>query len=88
MTDDKQWLDASILDPVYVDGVGSVFNLGGNFGTVFFRFLPVRSGGGIIYERSPVLYIVRPMSSLDPNDPIRGLLATQPAPGGLQHPLN
>jgi hypothetical protein len=63
--DDKMLADIAALDPVYVDGVGGVTNLGANFGTLFFRYVPVKTeNGGLLYERTPVLYVMRPRSSL------------------------
>jgi hypothetical protein len=62
--------DFACLDPVYVDGIAGVTNLGTNFGTVFFRYVPVKSeNGGMFYERTPVLYVVSPRSSLVCNSP-------------------
>jgi hypothetical protein len=55
--------DIAALDPVYVDGIAGLVNLGTNFGTVYFRFIPIKSENGLImYEKTPVLYLVRPRS--------------------------
>jgi hypothetical protein len=86
--DDMLLADVPCLDPVYVDGVAGVLNLGDNFGTVFFRFVPVKQDNGLIaFQRTPTLYMIRPTNSLEPNDPIRSLLAAQPVPGRTQFVL-
>jgi hypothetical protein len=56
--------DFAALDPIYVDGVAAVFNLGPNFATMFFRWAPVKCNGGVIYERTSSHVIVQPRSSL------------------------
>jgi hypothetical protein len=43
---DAAFADYAAIEPMYVDGVAGVFNLGTNFGTMFFRWTPVRSEGG------------------------------------------
>jgi hypothetical protein len=54
-----------VEEPICVDGIAGVFNLGVNFGTMLFRWVPVRSdGGGLTYERSPTLVLVQPRTSL------------------------
>ena len=61
MFDDRTLAEFSALDPVYVDGIAGVFNLGQNYSSVFFRWAPVRSDGGIItYEKVPVMVLVQP----------------------------
>jgi hypothetical protein len=54
------------LDPVYVDGrVGPLINLGDNFASRYFRWMPVHSESGVVlYKKVPALLLVRPMSSL------------------------
>jgi hypothetical protein len=57
--------DYAAIEPMYVDGVAGVFNLGANFGTMYFRWVPVRGdGGGITYERSPAFVMVQPRAPL------------------------
>ena len=34
---DANLADYAAIEPMYVDGVAGVFNLGANFGTMFFR---------------------------------------------------
>jgi hypothetical protein len=63
--DDEAMAEFAALDPVYVDGrLGPLINLGANFGTHYFRWVPVPSEKGIIYRKVPSLLLVRPMSSL------------------------
>ncbi len=58
---DRLLAEIPCLDPVYVDGILEFTALGTNFGTVYFRLVPVKSeNGGVIYERTPVLYLIRP----------------------------
>lgn len=53
--------DIAALDPTYVDGVLGLTNLGDNFGTVYFRYIPVKSERNlVVYEKVPVHYLVRP----------------------------
>jgi hypothetical protein len=62
---DANLADYAAIEPMYVDGVAGVFNLGANFGTMFFRWTPVRSEGGpVMFERSPGLVLVQPRSAL------------------------
>jgi hypothetical protein len=62
-TDDRLVADLACLDPIYVDGIilEGVANLGSNFTTPFFRWVPtVNANGVLVMERSPTLLIVRP----------------------------
>ena len=62
---DAAFADYAAIEPMYVDGVAGVFNLGANFGTMFFRWTPVRSEDGpVMFERSPGLVLVQPRSAL------------------------
>jgi hypothetical protein len=74
--------DCVCLDPVYVDGadVEGIVNLGTNFATPFFRWTPIVQGGRITFEKTPALYLVRPIASLDPRDPLVSLLRGQVPP--------
>jgi hypothetical protein len=57
--------DFACLDPTYVDGIAGVLNLGSNFSTLFFRWNPARTEGGVIaYERIPALVLMQPRSAL------------------------
>jgi hypothetical protein len=57
--------DFACLDPIYVDGIAGVLNLGSNFSTLFFRWAPKQSEGGIItFEKVPAMLIVQPRSTL------------------------
>jgi hypothetical protein len=62
---DAHLADYAAIEPMYVDGVAGVFNLGANFGTMFFRWTPVRSEDGpVMFERSPAFVLVQPRSAL------------------------
>jgi hypothetical protein len=57
--------DYAALDPVYVDGIAGVFNLGPNFSAMFFRWQPVRAENGVItYERAPAMVLIQPRAAL------------------------
>jgi hypothetical protein len=58
--------DIACLDPVYIDGIYSeaVMSTGANFMLPFFRFVPVKTESGIILQRTPVLLLICPHSSL------------------------
>jgi hypothetical protein len=78
--------DYAALDPVYVDGIAGVFNLGPNFSTVFFRYNPVRTDNGIIvYERTPTMLLIQPRSTLvcGRGCQINAMLEAQQAPSIL-----
>jgi hypothetical protein len=66
------------IDPVYVDGVATVLDLGPNFGTVYFRYVPVQSGGQIIYTKTPILYLVRPRASSVCRCELQPMIGTAP----------
>lgn len=53
--------DFACLDPVYVDGIAGIVNLGTNFAQCFFRWQIVSAGA---YERVPAVYLIRPRSSI------------------------
>ena len=78
MSDENDRLvpDFACLEPTYIDRVAGILNLGSNYATLFFRWIPVRDSetGVIKYERSPALYVVQPRSSMlcAPNCPSRG----------------
>ena len=62
---DANLADYAAIEPMYVDGVAGVFNLGANFGTMFIRWTPVRSEDGpVMFERSPAFVLVQPRSAL------------------------
>ena len=62
---DAHLADFAAIEPIYVDGIAGVFNLGPNFATLFFRWIPVKSEGGIIgYERAPAIVVTQPRSAL------------------------
>jgi hypothetical protein len=74
--------DFACLEPLYVDGIVSeaVVNLGTNFATPYFRWSPTMREGRIMLERVPALYVIRPIASLDPRDPLLSLLQKQMPP--------
>lgn len=53
------------LEPVYSDGVLGFMNYGQTFGTVYYRYVPVKvENGQILYEQVPFMNVVRPIASL------------------------
>jgi hypothetical protein len=75
--------DAACLDPIYADGIGGATNLGSNFGTIYFRWVPMRSESGLlVYEKAPALYVVMPKTSiLTPNGVLARMIeGPEPAP--------
>jgi hypothetical protein len=53
------------LDPVYVDGAAGLVDLGENFSTLLFRWVPTTSANGVLlYERQAAMVLVRPKSAL------------------------
>jgi hypothetical protein len=81
-SDDNLLNEFACLDPVYVDGVVTegVVSLGSNFATPFFRWVPTVRDGRVMFERTPALYVIRPIASLDPRDPLAVLLMGQKSP--------
>jgi hypothetical protein len=81
-SDDNLLNEFACLDPVYIDGVFTegVVSLGANFATPFFRWAPSMREGRVIFERTPALYMIRPIASLDPRDPLAVLLMGQRSP--------
>jgi hypothetical protein len=58
-----------------------VTNLGTNFTTPFFRWVPTTNENGVmVLERVAALLVVRPRSSLLPRSPLAALLDRQAAP--------
>jgi hypothetical protein len=54
--DERLLADFASLEPVYVDGVLGLVNLGGNFAAVHYRLVPVKSESAIIVmEKIPTL---------------------------------
>jgi hypothetical protein len=55
------------IDPIYVDGrLDPLVNLGANFATYYFRWIPVQSKTGeVLYKKTPALILIRPLASLD-----------------------
>lgn len=63
--DERLVADFGCVDPIYVDGVAGILNLGQNFGMLFYRMVPVCSeGGGIALQQAPAVYLVRPKASV------------------------
>jgi hypothetical protein len=74
--------DFACLDPVYVDDMAGVLNLGTNFQMLFHRWSP-RSDreGGVGFEKIPALSLILPRTSiLARNGLIASLLNMQAAP--------
>ena len=62
---DRLMADFACLDPVYVDGIAGLMNLGANFGTLYYRWKAVCSNrNGLVYEKQPALVIIRPKTSI------------------------
>jgi hypothetical protein len=81
--------DYAAIDPVYADGISGVLNMGVNFASMYFRWMPTKGeNGALMYEQSPCLVVVRPRASLlcGPGCAITAMLDSQPTPraGGRQ----
>ena len=64
-TDGDLLAEFSCLDPLYVDGIAGLVNLGDTFATCFFRWAAAKAEGGlIVQERMPAVYLVRPRASI------------------------
>jgi hypothetical protein len=62
---DRLLADFACLDPIYVDGVAAILNLGPNFQMLFFRWVPTRSEHGVVtMEKAPAASIIRPKNSI------------------------
>ena len=62
---DQLIADFACIDPVYVDGVAGLMNLGENFAALYFRWKMVGVGThGKLFERQPALVLVRPTTSV------------------------
>lgn len=63
--DERLMADFGCLDPVYVDGVAGVLNLGANFAMLFYRWAPMKQHGALVTcEQVPAVCIIRPRASL------------------------
>ena len=80
--EDRLINDFACIDPIYVDGLFTegVVSLGTNFATPYFRYTPTMRDGSLILERTPALYVIRPIASLDPRDLLAMLLKRQQTP--------
>jgi hypothetical protein len=72
-----------------LDGISGVLNMGDNFASMYFRWVPVKDeNGALMYEQSPAMVIVRPRASLlcGPGCTITAMLDSRPTPrvGGRQ----
>jgi hypothetical protein len=74
--------DFACLDPIYVDGIAGVLNLGENFGTLFYRWSAKLTSGVVSYERLPAMTLIRPRASLvcGPHSIIASMLDSQEPP--------
>ena len=78
---DQLMADFACMDPVYVDGIAGLMNIGGtNFSTLYFRWKAVGVGPrGKLYKRSPALVLVRPITSVPcPQCPVMAGLGVGP----------
>ena len=63
--DERLMAEFACLDPVYVDGIAGLMNLGTNFSIQYFRWTPVGvEGGKVLYQKTAALRLVRPRASL------------------------
>jgi hypothetical protein len=82
--DERLLADWSSIDPVYVDDMVGVLNLGTNFNMLFYRWIPTASNGMISYEKSPVLSLILPRTSVLARDGVvASWLHGQPGPKEL-----
>lgn len=75
-------IDTGAAPEVYVDGIGSVDDLGDTFRTIYFTF--ARIPGSTIFQRMAVVKIVRPKSAFAPGT-IASLLAAGNATALVPH---
>jgi hypothetical protein len=82
--DERLFADFACLDPIYVDDMVGVLNLGANFNMLFYRWVPRANDGLITYDRSPALSLVLPRTSVLARDGVvASWLHGQPAPKEL-----
>lgn len=75
--------DFACLDPVYVDDMAGVINLGTNFQMLFHRWSPQSDReGGVAFEKIPALTLILPRTSILARSDgfIASLLKMQAAP--------
>lgn len=67
ITDERTLAAIACIEPIHVDGMIGVIDLGETFLTCFYRLRAVKfDAGQMVYEREPVLSLVRPRHSLVP----------------------
>ena len=77
------FFEISQLDPVYVDGIlpEGVMSTGANFMLPFFRFVPVKAeSGSIVLQRTPILLLMCPHSSLRDHGSLAELVGERRSP--------
>lgn len=90
MSDRKFFEDLPFIEPVHVDGVLGVFNMGTDFMTCYFRWRPaLLASGQIGTEKVLAHVIVRPMTSILYRDgPMAKQLAGQRLPAEVMRVLH
>ena len=58
--DERLMAEFACLDPVYVDGIARMTNLGATFSTFYWRWRPTEHG----CEKAPAMVVVRPWSGM------------------------
>jgi hypothetical protein len=62
---DRLLADFACLDPIYVDGIARILNLGTNFQVLYFRWVPTQSKHGLTtMEKAPAASVIRPKTSI------------------------
>ena len=83
-TTERLMAEFNCIEPVYVDGIAGLLNLGPNFATLYFRWVPAQSeGGAFIYQQTPAITLVRPTASIITESQHRAMLGCyEPPPRG------
>jgi len=83
---DRLLADFACIDPVYVDGIARILNLGTNFQILYFRWVPTQSEHGLVtMVKTPAASVIRPKTSIRqcdlPNCGFLKWVETDKAPG-------
>jgi hypothetical protein len=80
ITDERMLAAISCIEPTHADGILGVVDLGDAFLTCYYRKRPIKfEGGQVVYERDPVVNLLRPRSALVPGSLIERMLTRQMA---------
>lgn len=86
ITDERTLADIACIEPIPVDGVLGLINLGETFLTCYFRWRAVKfENGATVYERTPAHVILRPRSAA--LAPFGEWLNAQRAPEQVAHQM-